>query len=108
MERKLSTILALEDFSNMASDEDIALSNLRQRRGIDEAIHSLGGRIFGSAGDSVIAEFASPVEAIEAAVIQAKMQAINENLPEHQRMKFRVGVNIGDVMVSESNLRLRT
>ena len=109
MERKLSTILALDvvDFSKlMASDEDIALSNLRQRREIiDEAIHSLGGRIFGSAGDSVIAEFASPVRAVEAAVnIQAKMQAINENLPEHQRMKFRVGVNIGDVMVSESNL----
>ena len=60
--------------------------------------------IFGSAGDSVIAEF-GPVRAVEAAVnIQAKMQAINENLPEHQRMKFRVGVNIGDVMVSESNL----
>jgi len=109
LERKLSTILALDvvDFSKlMASDEDIALSNLRQRREIiDEAIHSLDGRIFGSAGDSVIAEFASPVRAVEAAVnIQAKMQAINENLPEHQRMKFRVGVNIGDVMVSGSNL----
>ena len=109
MERKLSTILALDvvDFSKlMASDEDIALSNLRQRREIiDEAIHALDGRIFGSAGDSVIAEFASPVRAVETAVnIQAKMHAINENLPEHQRMKFRVGVNIGDVMVSNDNL----
>ena len=109
MERKLSTILALDvvDFSKlMASDEDITLSTLRQRRElIDEAIYSLDGRVFGSAGDSVIAEFASPVRAVEAAVnIQAKMQAINENFPEHQRMKFRVGVNIGDVMVSDNNL----
>ena len=73
LERKLSTILALDvvDFSKlMASDEDIALSNLRQRREIiDEAIHALDGRIFGSAGDSVIAEFASPVRAVETAVI---------------------------------------
>ena len=109
MERKLSTILALDvvDFSKlMASDEDITLSTLRQRRElIDEAIYSLDGRVFGSAGDSVIAEFASPVRAVEAAVnIQARMQAINENFPEHQRMKFRVGVNIGDVMVSDNNL----
>ena len=96
MERKLSTILALDvvDFSKlMASDEDITLSTLRQRRElIDEAIYSLDGRVFGSAGDSVIAEFASPVRAVEAAVnIQARMQAINENFPEHQKMKFRVG-----------------
>ena len=67
MERKLSTILALDvvGFSAlMANDEDITLANLRQRRElIDSIIHEYDGRIFGSAGDSVIAEFSSPVKA---------------------------------------------
>ena len=109
MERKLSTILALDvvGFSAlMANDEDITLANLRQRRElIDGIIYEHDGRIFGSAGDSVIAEFSSPVKATECGVkIQTKMQAINDNLPENQKMRFRVGVNIGDVMISDNNL----
>ena len=109
MERKLSTILALDvvGFSAlMANDEDITLANLRQRRQlIDGIIDEYGGRIFGSAGDSVIADFSSPVKATECGVeIQTKMQAINDNLPENQKMRFRVGVNIGDVMISDNNL----
>ena len=109
MERKLSTILALDvvGFSAlMANDEDITLANLRQRRElIDGIIHEYDGRIFGSAGDSIIAEFSSPVKATECGVkIQTKMQAINDNLPENQKMRFRVGVNIGDVMISDNNL----
>ena len=109
MERKLSTILALDvvGFSAlMTNDEDITLANLRQRRElIDGIIHEYDGRIFGSAGDSIIAEFSSPVKATECGVkIQTKMQAINDNLPENQKMRFRVGVNIGDVMISDNNL----
>jgi adenylate cyclase len=109
MERKLSTILALDvvGFSKlMAIDEDMTLAVLKQRRElIDGIIVEHSGRMFGSAGDSVIAEFSSPVKATECAVkIQSKMQAINENIPEHQKMRFRVGVNIGDVMISDDNL----
>ena len=109
MERKLSTILALDvvGFSKlMATDEDMTLAILKQRRElIDAIIVEHGGRMFGSAGDSVIAEFSSPVKATECAVkIQSKMQAINENIPESQRMRFRVGVNIGDVMIADDNL----
>ena len=82
MERKLSTIFALDvvSFSKlMAIDEDITLAVLRQRREIiDQIIEDNNGRIFGSAGDSVIAEFASPVKATEASIlIQSKMQLIN-------------------------------
>ena len=78
MERKLSTIFALDvvSFSKlMAIDEDITLAVLRQRREIiDQIIEDNNGRIFGSAGDSVIAEFASPVKATEASIlIQSKM-----------------------------------
>jgi TolB-like protein/class 3 adenylate cyclase/Tfp pilus assembly protein PilF len=109
MERKLSTILALDvvGFSKlMATDEDMTLAVLKQRRElIDLIIVEHGGRMFGSAGDSVIAEFSSPVKATECAVkIQSKMQAINENIPENQKMRFRVGVNIGDVMIADDNL----
>ena len=93
MERKLSTILALDvvGFSAlMANDEDITLANLRQRRElIDGIIHEYDGRIFGSAGDSIIAEFSSPVKATECGVkIQTKMQAINKKLETILGEKF--------------------
>ena len=109
MERKLSTILASDvvGFSKMmAMDEERTLEVLGKRRQvIDDVITEHGGTIFGSAGDSVIAEFASPVKATECAVqIQSKMQAMNEDVPEDQQMVFRVGINIGDVMVSKDNL----
>ena len=109
MERKLSTIFALDvvGFSKlMAIDEDITLAVLKQRREIIDAIiieHS--GRMFGSAGDSVIAEFDSPVKATEASIkIQDKMQTINDALPDNQKMQFRIGLNLGDVMISGDNL----
>ena len=109
MERKLSTILASDvvGFSKMmATDEEKTLEILRKRRQvIDGVITEHGGAIFGTAGDSVIAEFASPVKATECAVqIQNKMQAMNENVPEDHQMIFRVGINIGDVIVSKDNL----
>ena len=109
MERKLSTILAADvvGFSKMMeSDEVETLRILKQRRKIiDGIIAEYGGVIFGSAGDSIIAEFASPIKATECGVqFQGKMQALNEDVPDSQKMLFRVGINIGDVMVSEGNL----
>ena len=63
------------------------------------------GRVFGSAGDSVIAEFASPVEAVRCATeIQLELDKRNADLPEPRRMRFRIGVNLGDVMVEGDNL----
>ncbi len=56
--------------------------------------------MFGSAGDSVIAEFASPVEAVSCAVdIQRELEQLNGDLPEDRRMQLRIGVNLGDVVV---------
>ena len=109
MERKLSTIFASDvvGFSKMmAANEEMTLELLQQRRlVIDGVIAEHGGTIFGSAGDSVIAEFASPIKATECAVqMQGKMQAMNEDVPEERKMAFRVGINIGDVMVSQDNL----
>jgi len=109
MERKLSTIFASDvvGYSKMmGNNEEKTLEILGERREvIDSAITDYNGIIFGSAGDSVIAEFGSPVKAAECAVqIQGKMETMNEDIPEDQQMIFRIGINIGDVMVSKDNL----
>src|SRR3981189_22839 len=63
------------------------------------------GRIVNTAGDSVLAEFESAVEAVRCAVeIQDALKTRNDALSEDQRMLFRIGVNLGDVMVSGDNL----
>ena len=61
--------------------------------------------MFGSAGDSVIAEFASPVEAVRCATeIQLEIDRQNADIPEHGRLRFRIGINLGDVVVEGDNL----
>ena len=112
MERKLSTILASDvvGFSKMmAADEEQTLDLLRQRRQvIDGLIVEHSGSIFGSAGDSVIAEFQSPIKATECAVqMQGKMQAMNEDVPDERQMVFRVGINLGRHGQPENQGRLR-
>ncbi len=109
MERKLSTIFAADvvGYSKMmGNNEEKTLKTLGERREvIDSTIAEHNGIIFGSAGDSVIAEFGSPVKATECAVqIQGKMKTMNEDIPVDQQMIFRIGINIGDVMVSKDNL----
>ena len=107
--RKLAVILAADvaGYSRlMAADEEGTLAALNARRQvIDELIARHRGRIFTTAGDSVMAEFASAVEAVRcAAAIQQEIERRNADLPEPRRMLFRVGVNLGDVMVGGDNL----
>lgn len=72
---------------------------------IDGIIEFHDGRIVNTAGDSVLAEFASPVEAVRCAVeIQDALRTRNDSLPVEQRLEFRVGVNLGDVMVKGDDL----
>ena len=109
MERKLTTIFASDvvGFSKMMGEDEVnTLKILNERRAvIDQIIDDNGGIIFGSAGDSVIAEFSSPIKASEAAIaIQSKMRTMNQDQPDSDQMTFRVGINIGDVMVSDNNL----
>jgi len=109
MERKLTTIFASDvvGFSKMMGEDEVnTLKILKERRLIiDKIINEKNGIIFGSAGDSVIAEFPSPIKASEAAIaIQSKMKTLNQNTPKTDQMIFRVGINIGDVMVSDNNL----
>ena len=107
--RKLAVILAADvaGYSRlMAADEEGTLATLNAcRQAIDELIGRHHGRIFTTAGDSVMAEFASAVEAVRcAAAIQQEIERRNADLPQARRMLFRVGVNLGDVMVGGDNL----
>jgi adenylate cyclase len=90
----------------MEANEEATLVTLNTyRRFIDERIAEHRGRVFGSAGDSVIAEFASPVEAVRCGVvIQQELQSRNRGLPEDRQMRFRVGINLGDIMAEGENL----
>ncbi len=109
MERKLAAILAADvaGYSRlMGADEEGTLDALRAHREVvDGLIATHRGRVFNSAGDSVVAEFGSAVEAINCAVeIQQEMAERNEAVTKDRRLEFRIGINIGDVMAEGGNL----
>ena len=109
LERKLVAILAadVEGYSRlMGADEEGTLATLSAHRAItDSLIARHGGRICGTAGDSVLAEFASVFAAVECAVeIQRDLAEANQALAEDQRMWFRIGINVGDVMVKQGDI----
>ena len=104
MESKLTAILCADVYGYsrlMGADEEATLRTLSAYRGlIDHLIEDHRGRFVNSAGDSVLAEFTSLVEAVNCAVeIQGALKAENQNLPPGRRMEFRIGVNLGDVIV---------
>jgi adenylate cyclase len=104
MARKLTAIVSIDvaGYSRLMGANEVAtLRTLTShRQAIDLLIEQHHGRIVGTAGDSVLAEFASVVEAVQCAVvIQTTLRAENANLPPDQRMEFRIGINLGDVMV---------
>jgi adenylate cyclase len=109
LERRLAAILAADvvGYSRLMEDDEEATARTLStyREIIEGLIASHHGRVFGSAGDSVIAEFASPVEAVRCAVnIQRELEAHNVDLAEDRHMRLRIGVNLGDVMVEGDNL----
>ena len=104
VERKLTAIICADVYGYsrlMGGDEEATLATLTaHRKIIDSLIEQHHGRFVNSAGDSVLAEFASVVEAVNCAVdIQTALKAENAKLPPERRMEFRIGVNLGDVMV---------
>jgi adenylate cyclase len=109
IERKLVAILAadIEGYSrSMHADEETALAVLTAHRTIcDKLIESNNGRVSGSAGDSIVAEFGSVTDALNCAVaIQQSIHQANKSLPAASQMSFRIGINVGDVMVREGDL----
>ena len=108
-QRKLTTILAADvaGFSRMmGADEDGTHQLLGACRKIfDGRIAFHNGRIFNTAGDSVMAEFGSTVEAVNCAVeIQQELVRQNEDKPPSAQMWFRIGINVGDVIIEDDNL----
>jgi adenylate cyclase len=108
IQRKLAAILAADvhQFSRlMGEDEAGTLANLQAcRQIIDAIIADHHGRIFGSAGDSVVAEFASAVSAVLCAVECQRAIAARNAQVATRPLQFRIGVNIGDVIVEGDNL----
>src|SRR6202047_4203924 len=107
VERNLAAILCADVYGYsrlMGEDEEATLHTLTSHRKlIDSQIGQHHGRFVNSAGDSVLAEFASVVEAVNCAVaIQSGLKAENAIIPPERRMEFRIGVNLGDVMVGAS------
>src|ERR687893_149327 len=103
LERKLFAILAadVEGYSRlMHDDEEVALATLTSHRSIIDSLIEAGrGQISSTAGDSVLAEFASVVDAVRCAVaVQQAMHKANAALPSERRMPLRMGINVGDVM----------
>jgi len=104
MERKLTAILSadVEGYSRLMGEDEEAtirtLTSYRQVMGTLIPLHR--GRVVDSPGDNLLAEFGSVVDAVQSAVvIQTTLRAENANLPQQRRMEFRIGINLGDVMV---------
>jgi len=108
-ERRLVTILAADfvGFSRLMSrDEEGTARVLKAHRAVIDSIIELhGGSIFNTAGDSVLAEFSSPVQAVRSAVeIQEALRTRNTNFADDRRLALRIGVNLGDVLVRGTDL----
>ncbi len=104
MERKLTAILSadVEGYSRlMGEDEEATIRTLTSYQKVMAPVIELHrGRIVDSPGDNLLAEFGSVVDAVQCAVvIQTTLRAENANLPQNRRMDFRIGINLGDVVV---------
>ena len=110
VERRLAAILCADvvGYSRlMGADEEKTLAVLKghRRELIDPLIDQHRGRIFKTTGDGMLIEFASVVDAVRCAVVvQQGMEDRNANLPDSERIRFRVGINLGDVMVDEGDM----
>src|SRR4051794_8216188 len=109
VKRRLAAIFAadVEGYSRlMGADEVATLDALTARREIlDGLIATHGGRIANTAGDSVLAEFGSSVDAVRCAMeAQATLASANSSFPENRQINFRIGVHVGDVMVRAGDL----
>jgi adenylate cyclase len=107
--RRLATILAADAAGYsalMAEDEEATLRTLKSHRQvIDKLIERHEGRIFKTAGDAVLAEFGSAVEAVRCAItIQDELRVRNAELVQERQLHFRIGINVGDVLVDGDDL----
>src|SRR5436309_14157722 len=109
VKRRLAAILAADiaGYSRLMGEDEAA--TVRDLKGHQAVILPLvgryGGRIIDTAGDGILAEFSSVINATECAVeIQTIMATRNEAVPESRRMRFRIGINLGDVIQDETRI----
>jgi class 3 adenylate cyclase len=109
-ERRLAAILAVDvaGYSRlMGADEEGTLRNLKARRSglLDPSVAEHRGRIVKTTGDGLLAEFPSVVDAVRCAVeVQRGMAERNAATPEVERIEFRIGVNLGDVIIDDGDI----
>lgn len=109
MERKLAAIFSTDvaGYSRlMGDDEEATIRTLTAYRElISSLIQHYRGRVIDAPGDNLLAEFASVVDAVRCAVeIQYELKTKNAELPDHRQMRFRIGINLGDVIVEGERL----
>jgi class 3 adenylate cyclase len=109
MKRKIAAIFAADiaGYSRLvAEDEEETLRRLASYRSVmDDFIARANGRIFNTAGDAVLAEFSSAVEAVRCAIdIQESLRTRNMAYPASRQMSFRIGITIGDVVERDGDL----
>jgi class 3 adenylate cyclase len=109
MKRKIAAIFAADiaGYSKLvAEDEEETLRRLASYRSVmDDFIARAGGRIFNTAGDAVLAEFSSAVEAVRCAIdIQESLRTRNMAYPPSRQMCFRIGITVGDVVERDGDL----
>ncbi len=107
--RQLATIMSIDVVSYsrlMGADEEHTLEQLNNhRKTVEECVLGLGGRMFGVAGDSQMAEFSNPIDAVRSAIkFQTAIENGNLKLVSDRRMYLRVGINIGDVIIENGDL----
>ena len=110
VERRLAAILSADvvGYSRlMGEDEEGTLASLKAHRDalIDRKIAEYRGRIVKTTGDGILAEFASVVEAVRCAVeMQQGMTVRNAAVPEDRRIRFRIGINLGDIIIEGDDI----
>ena len=110
VERRLTAILAADvaGYSRlMGADEEGTLAALKllRREVADAKIKEHRGRIVNTTGDGLLSEFASVVDAVRCAVeVQREMATRNASVPAERRIDFRIGVNLGDIMIDENDI----
>src|SRR6202453_1872319 len=107
--RRLSAIVAADvaGYSRlMGLDEAGTARILREHRTVSDALVTKhGGRIVKTTGDGLLIEFPSVVDAVECAVaVQAVMAERNEGVPQDRRMLFRIGINLGDILIEGDDI----
>jgi TolB-like protein/class 3 adenylate cyclase len=107
--RRLSAIVAADvaGYSRLMGLDEVGTARiLREHRAVSDALVAKhGGRIVKTTGDGVLLEFASVVDAVECAVaVQAAMAQRNEGIPLDRRMLFRIGINLGDILIEGDDI----